>query len=230
MRTGGLISDFLGEVRVSEPELILDESFGAAALLRWKGGRFEMGDPLGSPLGVDASIGFQVYGDGALVEGTSEPHAMLAVEPDALNWFEVIGVASHLQTVDQSNVIARTLGRRVRLTWPASPSDDVASYRIFDDAASGAGVDYETVIDEVDAKPGGLVLDEYEWTSGELASGTWTFGIRAIDSAGNVQTTPTLEVSKTIETVPDPVSDLSHDYDDAEHTVTLTWSEPTRWL
>jgi hypothetical protein len=228
MRTGGLISDFAGEARVSEPGLIIDESFGASALLSWKGGRFEMGYPLGSPLGVDASIGFQVYSDGVLVEGTPEPRAMVAVEDDVLNWFEVIAVATHLLTTDQSNVIARTFGRRVRLTWPASASDDVASYRVFDDQAAG-GVDYDTVLAEVDAKPGGVALSEYSWTSDELTAGTWTFGIRAVDAAGNVRTTPVLEVSKTVLTVPDPASDLAHSYDSDDHTVTLTWTAPGRW-
>ena len=142
--------------------------------------------------------------------------------------FEIVGVATHLQTRDQSNVIERSLGRRVTLAWPASASDDVAGYRVYHDDRSGT-VDYETVVDEVDANPGGLARDDYAWTSDELAAGTWRFGIRAADAAGNVKTAPVREVELTLTPPPDPPADLAHDYHDVTHTVTLSWSAPERW-
>ncbi|HUU42663.1 MAG TPA: hypothetical protein VMX57_02730 [Planctomycetota bacterium] len=228
MRIGGLISDWLGEIRLAEPEVFENGFFGTSRLVRWKAGRFELGYPLGMPLGVDAGVAFQVYTSGAYCCATTEPLVLLPVVDDALNWFEIVGVATHLQTRDQSNVIERSLGRRVTLAWPASASDDVAGYRVYHDDRSGT-VDYETVVDEVDANPGGLARDDYAWTSDELAAGTWRFGIRAADAAGNVKTAPVREVELTLTPPPDPPADLAHDYHDVTHTVTLSWSAPERW-
>lgn len=228
MRIGGLVSDFLGEIRLAEPEVFENDFFGAGRLVTWKGGRLAMGDPLGMPLGVDAGVAFQLYSAGALVGATTEPLAIVEVA-DGLAWFEILGVATHLAGVPQTNVLERALGRRARLAWPASASDDVASYQVYDDNRTGA-VDYETVIGEVDAKPGGLALDEYAWTSGELRSGTWRFGIRAVDAAGNVATSPALEVSVVVASPPDPPLSLAGSWDPGAQRATLTWSAPDNWF
>lgn len=228
MRTGGLVSDWLGEIRLEEPELVGNELFGCSRLITWKGGRFELGYPLGMPLGVDAGIAFQLYTAGAFCCATTETQAQPEVADDELNWFEIIGVATHLMAVDQSNVIETSLGRKVRLAWPASGSDDVHAYRIYHDSRTGT-VDYDTVIDEVEAKPGGVALSSYSWTSGELEAGTWRFGLRAVDTAGNEKTTPAREVELTLTPTPDPPADLTHTYSDVSHTVTLSWSAPENW-
>jgi hypothetical protein len=228
MRIGGLISDWLGELRVEEPEVFENAFFGTSRLVTWKGGRFRMGYPLGMPLGVDGGVAFGVYTSGHYCCATTEPLAVLPVIDDELNWFEIIGVATHLMTRDQSNVIGKSLGRKVTLTWPASASEDVATYRVYHDARTGT-VDYETWIDEVVAKPGGIACDSYTWTSGELRAGTWRFGLRAVDAAGNVETTPVREVEVTITPPPDPPGDLAHDYDAGTHTVTLSFSPPENW-
>ena len=228
MRIGGLISDWLGELRVEEPDVYENGFFGASRLVTWKGGRFRMGYPLGMPLGVDGGVAFQAYTSGHYCCATTEPLAVLPVIDDELNWFEIVAVATHLQTSDQSNVIEKSLGRRVTLAWPASGADDVATYRVYHDARTGT-VDYETLIDEIVAAPGGIALDAYAWTSGELRAGTWRFGLRAVDAAGNVKTTPAREVEATITPPPDPPSDLTLDYDDGAHAVTLAWSSPENW-
>ena len=228
MRTGGLISDWLGEIRLEEPELFDDDFFGHSRLIAWKGGRFELGYPLGMPLGVVSGVGFQVYMAGALCCATTETQALVGVTDEELNWLEILGVATHLMTVDQSNVIETSLGRKVRLTWPASVSDDVHVYRICHDDRSGT-VDYETVIDEVEAKPGGVSLESYSWTSEELRAGTWKFGVRAVDVAGNEVASPSREVQLTVAPVPDPPTELGHAYSEVTHKVTLTWSAPENW-
>lgn len=228
MRTGGLISDWLGEVRIEETELFDDDLFGSGRLIAWKGGRFELGYPLGMPLGVHPGISFQVYTAGALCCATTETQGVVPVSDDQLDWFELIAVATHLMGVDQSNVLETSLGRKVKLTWPAGGLGDVDAYRIYHDDRTGT-VDYETVIDEVAAKPGGIALESYSWTSDELRAGTWTFGLRTVDAAGNVETTPAREVEVTVTPVPDPPTDLAHAHNATSHEVTLTWSAPENW-
>ena len=228
MRTGGLISDWLGEVRIAEPELFENDLFGSGRLITWKGGRFELGYPLGMPLGVHPGISVQVYTAGAFCCATTETQAMIPVSDDELDWFELIAVATHLMGVDQSNILETSLGRRARLAWPASSSSDVDVYRVYHDNRTGT-VDYNTIIKEVEARPGGIALESCSWTSAELRAGTWKFGLRAVDAAGNLQSTPVREVELTVTPVPDPPKDLAHTYDDVSHKATLTWSAPENW-
>jgi hypothetical protein len=229
MRIGGLLSDFLGEIRIEEPEIFENGFFGSGRLVAWKGGRFQLGYPLGMPLGVQAGIAFQVYSSGALCLATSETNAVVPVERDELNWFEVLGVATHLQGLDQSNVVEGSFGRKVRLAWSASASLDASAYRIYHDNRTGT-IDYNTVAGEVDAKPGGVALERYAWTSGELRSGTWRFGIRAVDSAGNVRTSPAREAAVTLTATPDPPGMPACSYNPVTHAATLSWSPPANWI
>jgi hypothetical protein len=228
LRTGGLISDWLGEIRLAEGELFEHEFFRSSRLITWKGGRFELGYPLGMPLGVEAGVSFQVYSGGGFLCATGEPQASVPARPGELSWFEVIGVATHLKGLEQSNVIEKSLGRKVELEWPGSVSADVEAYRVYHDSRSGT-VDYGTVTDEVEAKPGGVALTGYGWTSDELGSGTWKFGLRTVDGAGNVRTSPVREVAVSITPTPDPPGGLGHTYDGASHKATLTWTGPQRW-
>ncbi len=218
MRIGGLISDYLGEVRLAEPEAFEGDFLGSGLLVKWKGGRCEMGYPLGMPLGVDAGIAFQVYSAGSLVAATSEPLAILE-RSLGTSCFEVLGVATHLAAVAQPNVLERGLGRRVKLAWPAAASADVAAYLIYSDDRTGT-VDYSAEIAEVSG---------CEWTSDELDSGPWRFGVRAVDSAGNIQESPAIEAEAVIAAPPDPPSGLACAYSAVTRAATLSWPPPARW-
>ena len=223
MRTSGFCGDFLGEVRLTEPELHVDDAGGPMVLV-FKGGRFALGYPLGMLLGVDGSVSFQVYVDGELFETVVVPVVLLSPAAGVQHHVEVIGIASHLAQRLQANVLTHTGGRRVRLTWPASSSDDVAVYRLYDNGGSGS-VDYETLIAEVDAFVGGVNLDELSWMSSELADGTWRFGMRAVDAAGNVTESPTRESSDiSVAGLPLPPEDVALDYEASSTTMEVTWT------
>ena len=223
MRTSGFCGDLMGEVRLTEPELHADDVSGPTVLV-FKGGRFALGYPLGMPLGVDASVSFQVYVDGALSETVVVPIALLSPAEGVQHHVEVIGIASHLAQMSQANVLNHVGGRRVRLTWSASSSDDVAIYHIYDNGGSGS-VDYETLIAEVDALVGGMKLDELSWMSSELEDGTWRFGMRAVDAAGNVAENPTRETDEIAVTgLPLPPSDVAFEYEQSSAAVELTWT------
>ncbi|GEM_PF-5258184 len=223
MRTGGWCGDIPGEVRLAEEELLIAEGTGVT-VLQFKGGRFAMGYPLGMPVGVDGGVSFQVYVDGELVEATGRPTAVLSVSAGVQHHVEALGVATHLRQKDQSNVLSHTGGQRVMLEWPGSESADVKTYRIYGNGGSGA-VDYETVLSEVDAAPGGVRLTEMRWRSEALPDGTWRFGIRAADGAGNEAEGPVRETGEIeVASVPLPVTRLEAEYESATGTVELTWS------
>lgn len=229
MRTGGLISDLLGEVRIAEVKLLEAPFLGAGRVVTWKSGRFEMGYPLGMPLGVDSGVSFQIYGADGLLEGTGATQAAVSVDLGKMNWLEVIGVATHLRGVDQSNVSEWRPGRKVRLSWPASASSDVASYRIYCDNADGM-VDYDTPVGEVEAKPLGVAPASYAWTSDEMTGGSWTFGVRAVDEAGNEVTGPAREATVRLTPAPYPPRLLACAYDADSGLATLTWTPPDKWI
>ena len=222
MRTGGYCGDFMGEVRLVEPEL-LSASAPVGAVLTFSGGRFAMGYPLGMPVGVDGSVSFQVYLDGELVEVAVKPVAVLSVGDVLQHHIEVIGISAHLAQMSQANVLSHIGGRRVQLSWPASESDDVSAYRVYDNGGSGA-VDYETVVEEVAGAPGGVKLETLSWLSSLLADGTWRFAVRAVDEAGNVAEGPVCESGEvSIAGLPLPVSDVGFEYESSSAAVELTW-------
>jgi len=226
MRMAGFISDYLGEPRVAEFDAW---PLGIAGMqLEWYGGRTRMGGPLGMPLGVDPGIAFQVYVNEQFEGHTAQNSRTVRIEPERHNWCEVIPVASHLGDSDQHHVCTHGGGDIAELSWPASSSTDVIAYRIYHDSKSGT-VSYGTTYATVPAKRGGVVGTTYTYRAGRLSSGTWKFGIRAVDAAGNVQTSPTMEQSCTIARVPDPPSALARTYHFASKKATLTWTVPSSW-
>ena len=223
MRTGGWCGDFAGEARVTEPEQ-KSAGPGGPTILTFKGGRFEMGYPLGMPTGVDGTIGFQVYVDGELAEATGKPVAVLTLESGVQHHLEVLGVATHLRQNGQANVLNHAGGRRVRLRWAASTSEDTAGYRIYGNGGAGA-VDYTEAMDEVEATAGGVRPTEVEWRSGELADGIWRFGVRAMDEAGNEAASPTRETGEIeVRGLPRAVAEVTAEYDEERGAAEIRWA------
>ena len=225
MRIGGFISDFLGEQRCEEIQF--RPWRGRAGTLHWQGGGTRMGSPLGLPLGVDDEIGFQVYVNRKFQNALVGIVASVPAERDVHNWYEVIPIASHLMFSEQEHVTTNTVGDVAGLSWPASGSTDVVSYRVYHDSKTGT-VEYASTYATVYAKVGGEAATTYTWRSPRLSSGTWKFGIRAVDEAGNVQTTAR-EASCVVARVPDPPKSLTHTYESSNNTVTLAWTAPTNW-
>jgi hypothetical protein len=228
MRTGGFCSDFAGECKCLELELTRQ---GAGAVrLNWKGGATRPGWPLGLPAGDDNSIAFQIYRDRELMAWTTGNDYTVPMSSGRRNWFEIIPIAAHLMASDQGHVTASTFGDAVDLTWPASSSADVDLYRIYTNNGTSAGsIVYTSVHATVYAKVGGNAASSYTQRVSGLVSGRWKFGIRAVDAAGNVQTTPTREASCAITRVPGSPQTLALAYTFASKKATLTWAAPAYW-
>ncbi len=227
MRCAGLVSDYLGEPRVEE--LQVTTAFGPGTLhVSWQGGQTVMGGPLGMPIGKDKGISFQLYVNTQFQGASWDVARKAPVGEGGLNWVEIIPVATHLRDTDQYHVCTTTNGERARLTWPASASSDIDRYNIYSNSGSGA-VSYTATYATVAAKPGGVAPSTYTYESPRLASGTWVFGIRGVDEAGNIQTTPKREDSCTVQRVPEPPSGLGYTYAAGTQKITLSWTAPTNW-
>ena len=227
MRTGGLISDFLGEPRVEELTI---RALGVGSLsLSWRGGATRMGGPLGMPLGRDSSIFFQLYVNRGFRGSTWADSAVVSAEPARQNWIEIIPVATHLRETDQSNITLNTGGETAEIVWTASAATDVANYRVYNNAGTAGSVNYSGDYLIVQARAGGQAASAYTVRTGRLASGTWIFGVRAVDDAGNIQTTPAREDSCTVARLPEPPSALAYTYNTSPKTATFTWTAPVNW-
>jgi len=226
MRYGGLYGDFYGEYPVLD--LRQTRLSPGAVRLTWACSGTFYGAPYGLSYGRDPGITVQVYVNGSRVGSTTGDSYTVHIDPDTQNWIECIAIASHLASEDQAHVLLTDGGETAELVWPASASDDVASYRIYSNSGSGA-VSYTTAYATVPAESGGEAATSYTYRTKRLASGTWIFGIRAVDDAGNAQTTPTLEASATITRYPEPPSGLGLTYTFATKKATLAWTAPTNW-
>jgi hypothetical protein len=137
-------------------------------------------------------------------------------------------------------------GNRAFLTWNGGywEGADIAGFHVYAGTTPGGAVSYTTPVAFVPigipglsvggygegpygTTPYGSGSQKYEWTSDPLTNGTWHFGVKPIDSAGNEGTT--LEVSGTITgepaTVPPNSSGLklTYTYNATTHVATLNW-------
>ena len=174
---------------------------------------------------------FQVYVDRRLAWSGSSRACYVPAPADAIGrnaWIEVGTVAPSEVDRDFSANLAGPggSGNRVCLTWrggtylDATLRDDIRGFRVFRSAIAGGPVDYSAPVGAVVAYPGGVLADgfgvggfgqggfgkaamNYQWYSGPLDTGNWTFAVVPYDAAGNVQGSPT-PMNVTILAAPRP--------------------------
>jgi hypothetical protein len=103
---------------------------------------------------------------------------------------------------EQDRVLLEWLGGRYLDPGPDSLYDDVSEFRVYQSAAPGGSVDISAAVAVLPLYEGGLPRDgfgvggfgrggfgrsqtRHRWRSGRLASGVWSFQVRAQDRAGN---------------------------------------------
>lgn len=150
--------------------------------------------------------------------------------------------------VDYSASLPLAPRDRVTLSWQGGShlGADLAGYRIYASPSPGAAVDYDAPIADVPAYPDGRPDDgfgdspfglggfgasllSHEWTSRPYrASGSYRFGIRPYDLAGNDG--PSQEVTVYLLVPPNPPARypdsarLKYSYNNNTGQVTLTWN------
>jgi hypothetical protein len=104
--------------------------------------------------------------------------------------------------------------RRAQLTWLGGTYEgvDLAGFHVYGGDSPAATIDYSTPLATITAYPSGIYTDgfgmggfgyggfgesagAYSWTSDPLAGGTWNFGVKAFDAAGNEGTASTQTIS-----------------------------------
>jgi len=122
---------------------------------------------------------------------------------------------------------------------------DIAGFHVYGEPSPGAGIDYTAILGTVPAYTAGIITDgygyggfgqggfgesagSYSWTSGVLTSGTWHWGVRPYDVAGNEGTAQTAAVAITAPPLePAAFADrerLHYTYSHATFKATLNWN------
>jgi hypothetical protein len=204
-----------------------------------------------------AGMWYQVYVNKRLSWSgrSTRCHVPRPASPSGWNlWVDVGTVDPSEATVDFSSSLptASGLSTRARLSWlggtylDPTGNDDIRGFRVYGSDTPGGMVDYTTILAAIAAYPGGWISDgfglsgfgqggygraatAYQWESGPLASGAWTFAVVPYDAAGNsrqpgqVATVAIAEAPLPPATAADGTS-LSYSYSGPSiGTATLTW-------
>lgn len=191
---------------------------------------------------------FQVYVNGSLAWAGTARSAHLPM-PTAPSYVQVGTVGPGEDDTDFSGSLPALpgAGNRATLSWTGGRflGSDLQEFRIYSGTAPGGAVSYASPVATVPAGPAGLWVDgygiggygsggygysaiTYSWTSGRLAAGTWNFGIKAVDAAGNESAAATVGVTITAPPRP-PAADatgrrLGYTYNPGTRVPTLTWN------
>lgn len=156
-----------------------------------------------------------------------------------------VGAVEHSErSTDFSASLAATPSTRVTLAWEGEDASAV-EYRVYASPSAGAAISYTSPVASIPAGVPGTVLlgfgeggfgegpfggdgnATYRWTSGDLSSGVWSFGVVGVDEAGNESVKA--ETSASINAPPEPPARdsrgrrLAYVYAPETRIVTLDW-------
>jgi hypothetical protein len=167
--------------------------------------------------------------------------------PAAIARIDIGTVGSAENQTNFRTELPSTPARQVTLSWLGGTYQgaDIAGFHIYGETTPGGGIDYTTILATVPAYVAGIVTDgfgyggfgqggfglsagSYTWTSQPLSGGTWNWGIRSFDIAGNegsAQTTAVAVSAPPLPPAPLPnATRLQYTYNSSTHQVTLAWN------
>lgn len=157
-------------------------------------------------------------------------------------------------TIDQADIqinvqpeLPPAPARQVTLSWLGGTYQgaDIAGFHVYGEPSPGGGIDYSTIVATVPAYVAGIITDGfgyggfgqggfgqsaalYSWTSQPLSGGTWNWGIKPFDTAGNEGSAQTTAVTIAAPPLPPaPFSNmtrLQYTYSQSARQVTLNWN------
>jgi hypothetical protein len=154
--------------------------------------------------------------------------------------------SSESQTSFQADLPAPP-ARQATLSWLGGTylAADIAGFHIYGEDTPGGGIDYTTILATVPAYVAGIITDGfgyggfgqggfgqssalYSWTSQPLSAGTWNWGVKPFDTAGNEGPAQTTTVTIAAPPLPPaPFSNmtrLQYTFSQTTQQVTLNWS------
>lgn len=208
----------------------------ADLLVRWSSS-----DAAGTP--------FQVYVDRRLAwHGTQRSCTIPAPHAAGNVPIDVGAVAAGEEALDLSGSLPAVVGTggRARPEWEGGTFLDaeIESFHVYMGATPGGAVSYAEPVATITAYPQGIYTDGfgrggfgrggfgrsasvYAWTSLPLGPGTWNFGVKPVDSAGNEGTATTGSVAISVPPRPPAASSsgvrLTYTYNASTRVVTLNW-------
>jgi hypothetical protein len=193
-----------------------------------------------------AGLVFQVYLDGALIWSGSSNRVSIPL-PTTVGRIDIGTVSTANKMVSFGSSLPAAPLREAELTWLGGTYEaaDIGGFHVYGADAAGSPVDYGAVLATVPAYTAGIITDgfgyggfgqggfgeaagSYAWTSDPLAGGSWSFGVKPFDQAGNEGTAATATVSIAAPPLePAPFSAnvrLHYSYNATNHGVTLNWN------
>jgi hypothetical protein len=167
--------------------------------------------------------------------------------PTAVSRIDIGTVAAAESQINFSSQLPSSQARQVTLSWLGGTflGADIAGFNIYGEHTPGAGIDYTTVLATVPAYVAGIITEGfgyggfgqggfgqsagmYSWTSQPLAAGTWNWGVKPNDTAGNegsAQSTAVTIAAPPLPPAPFPnMTRLNYTYSTSTTQVTLAWN------
>ena len=189
---------------------------------------------------------FQIYLDQALSWFGQSTSARMPVPPIGVNRVDIGTVLPGEEQTDFSSSLPAAPERRAQLSWLGGTFEgtDIAGFRVYGSAAAGGAVNYAAILADITAYPSGIYTDgfglggfggggwgesasTYTWTSDSLTAGTWSYGVRAYDAAGNLGTVAATSVVITVPPLAPAVDPaglrLEYTYNASTYEIHLFW-------
>jgi hypothetical protein len=189
---------------------------------------------------------FQVYLDQQLV-WTGVGRSCSIPLPVAIARIDIGSVDSSEAQVDFAALLPPAPARLAKLSWLGGTYQgaDIAGFHIYGEHSADGGIDYTTVLATVPAYVAGIITDgfgyggfgegafaesagSYSWTSPPLSAGTWQWGVKPFDTAGNegpAQTAAVTIAAPPLPPLPFPdMTRLHETYNSSSNEITLNWN------
>ena len=193
-----------------------------------------------------AGMVFQVYSDGALVWSGFGTRCSIPL-PATVGRIDIGTVSAANKQVSFASSLPAAPDRSAELSWLGGTyqAADIAGFHVYGADSPGGAVNYTALLATVPAYTAGIVTDgfgyggfgeggfgeaagSYSWESDPLSGGSWQFGVKPFDTAGNEGTAATATVSISAPPLPPaPFSTnvrLEYAYDASDFEVTLNWN------
>jgi hypothetical protein len=194
---------------------------------------------------------YQIYVNHTLKwVGTATTAVLPGIGPEVAI-IHVGNVAPEGRNADYSAILPDVVpaGSRARLKWAGGRwlSPTLAGFHVYMSRTPGGPIDWSNRVGDVPARHGagwgdgfgrgpfgrgpfGRGAISYRWTSGPLATGIYTLGVRAYDASGteSADATTTIVAVQAPPAVVPPFADgtrMRSTFDPASHAAALTWNE-----